>query len=91
MGLRKLKVQVHLRAFIFSHEQKIRQQQHIKDKTHRRNAVWTNKVQKYVKEQTAPRRGLGGSYRQKEQEEYLKHDCAKTIVGGKLLGDNIIF
>jgi hypothetical protein len=34
MGLRKLKVQVHLRAFIFSHEQKIRQQQHIKDKTH---------------------------------------------------------
>jgi hypothetical protein len=36
MGLHKLKVQVHLRAFIFSPEQKIRQQQHIKDKTYRR-------------------------------------------------------
>jgi hypothetical protein len=50
-----------------------------------------NKIQQYVKEQTAPRHRLGGSYRQKEQEEYLKHNCAKTITGGKLLGDNIIF
>jgi hypothetical protein len=33
----------------------------------------------------------GGLISLEEQEEYLKHNCAKTIAGGKLLGDNIIF
>jgi hypothetical protein len=48
-------------------------------------------VLKYVKEQTAPLHGLGGLISSEEQEEYLKHNFTKTLAGGKLLGDNIIF
>jgi hypothetical protein len=91
MGLYKLKVQVHLWAFIFSPEQKIRQQQHIKDKTHRRKMQYGRIKYRNMlrsKPHLVMDRGLISS---EEQEEYLKHNCAKTITEENLLGDNIIF
>jgi hypothetical protein len=92
MGLRKLKVQVHLWAFIFSPEQKIRQQQHIKDKTHRRKMQY-GRIKCRSMSRSKPHLVMdsGGLISSEEQEEYLKHNYAKTIAGGKLLGDNIIF
>jgi hypothetical protein len=63
MGLSKLKVQKHLRAFIFCPEQKIRLRQYIKDK------IRVKDEQVYVKEHNAPRHGLGGSYHVKRRNK----------------------
>jgi hypothetical protein len=63
MGLSKLKVQIHLRAFIFCPEQKIRRRQYIKDK------IRVKDEQVYVKEHNMPRHGLGGSYHEKRRNK----------------------
>jgi hypothetical protein len=63
MGLSKLKVQKHLRAFIFCSKQKIRKRQYIKDK------IRVKDEQVYVKEHNAPLHGLGGSYHEKRRNK----------------------
>jgi hypothetical protein len=63
MGLSKLKVQKHLRAFKFCPEQKIRQQQYIKDR------MRITDEQVYVKENITPHHRLGGSYHEKKRNK----------------------
>jgi hypothetical protein len=63
MGLSKLKVQQHLRAFKFCPKQKIRQRQYVKDR------MRVKDEQVYVKENNALRHGLEGSYHEKKRNK----------------------
>jgi hypothetical protein len=63
MGLSKLKVQKHLWAFKFCAEQKIKLQQYIKDR------MRITDEQVYIKENSTPRHGFGGSYHEKKRNK----------------------
>jgi hypothetical protein len=85
MGLTKLKVQKHLRAFIFCPKQKIRQRQYIKDK------IRVKDEQMYVKEHNAPRHGLGGSYHEKRSNKKLKHKSCQNYHRRKIIRQKYLY